>query len=470
MVFFSLLKLLSLTQAAAGLQSFDNLVTFAILGDTITLPCGTSFIKSCTSVNWTIADEVGLEVVKAGRVTAPYALRFGLLKDCSLEINHLVLDDAHLYSCHSRAFNSSVSLQILEVTESPTPVNGTIELHCYLNIYRGFVSNCNNKGLRIKWITEDNTPLNGNRFRYIHASDCFSKLFITKRLTDHHRKWKCQLTQNDTIKATKTYTTAIKDGIEEVFAAVGESVSLSCSNTSSLGVGGSVKWTVGEGTLTDDISSYKGQREELHVTKDSSLVISKVSALHTGDYQCSESTDQQKVFNKIRLHTLDVTSEHGPGSDNLTFTCVLTCTEECGKDFNLTWSGGSHNSRQSGLMYDKNTLINRLFLPLLSMASAELTCFVHREGDVMASKKWRTINPLQTHAWAALPLAILICITAGGLYVYMKRKHNKDGGNEQSSVGMTHVYDVIQDTNNEELPQPATTTSFYDLLQAVNYK
>lgn len=334
-------------------------MTFAILGDTITLPCGTPFIKSCTSVNWTIADEVGLEVVKAGRVKAPYALRFGLLKDCSLEIYHLVLNDAHLYSCHSRAFNSSVSLQILEgkglkpflnnlksmsqylhhfcfhspVTESPTPVNGTIELHCYLNIYRGFVSSCNNKGIRIKWITEDNTPLNGNRFRYMHVSDCFSKLVITKRLTDHHRKWKCQLTQNDTIKATKTYTTTIKgtklhfsvlqmnsvvqnvqsvtsapfpsDGIEEVFAAVGESVSLSCSNTSSLGVGGSVKWTVGERTLTDDISSYKGQTEALHVTKDSKLVISKVSALHARDYQCSESTDQQKVFNKIRLHTLD---------------------------------------------------------------------------------------------------------------------------------------------------------------------
>lgn len=92
------------------------------------------------------------------------------------------------------------------------------------------------------------------------------------------------------------------------------------------------------------------------------------------------------------MFVFTVTSQHGPGGDNLTLTCVLTCTKECGKDFNLTWSGGSHNSRQSGLMYDKNTLINRLFLPLLSMASAELTCFVHREGDVMASKKWRTIN------------------------------------------------------------------------------
>ena len=94
------------------------------------------------------------------------------------------------------------------------------------------------------------------------------------------------------------------DGIEEVFTAVGESVSLSCGNTSSLSVG--VKWAVGERTLTDDnISLYGGQTEALHLNKDSSLVITKVGALNAGEYHCSDSTDEQKVFNKIRLHTLD---------------------------------------------------------------------------------------------------------------------------------------------------------------------
>lgn len=84
-----------------------------------------------------------------------------------------------------------------------------------------------------------------------------------------------------------------------------------------------------------------------------------------------------------------VTSERGPGGDNLTLTCVLTCAKECEKAFNLTWSGSSQNSWQSGLMNDSNTLVNRLFLPAML---DELTCFVHREGDVMASKKWRAVN------------------------------------------------------------------------------
>ena len=88
----------------------------ALQGDGVTLPCGIPSITSCSSVNWNMVGDFGsvTEVVKAGRVVAPNTLRLGLLKDCSLEIHHLVLDDAQLYSCDSGALNSSVSLRILE--------------------------------------------------------------------------------------------------------------------------------------------------------------------------------------------------------------------------------------------------------------------------------------------------------------------------------------------------------------------
>ena len=159
-----------------------------------------------------------------------------------------------------------------------------------------------------------------------------------------------------------------------------------------------------------------------------------------------------------------VTSERGPGGDNLTLTCVLTCSKDCSKDFNLTWSEGGQASWQSGLLRENNTLMKRIFVPVLSTASDELTCTVRREGAVVASKKWHTVSrkyascycclfswikpehkhtcfwfrmtkvlistALQTPAWLALPLGLLICIAAGGLWVYMKRKHNKDAGTE----------------------------------------
>ncbi|XP_022624217.1 uncharacterized protein LOC111238809 isoform X1 [Seriola dumerili] len=478
MISFSLLGLclLSLTVATAGAQSSDHLVMFALPRDSITLPCGIPSVRSCSSINWNMTGEFGsvTEVVKAGQVTAPDVPRHGLLKDCSLEINRPVRNDARLYTCGSGALNSSVSLQILELAENLDAAEGTIELHCFLNTYKGLF-HCHNTGIHIKWSTDDNTPINGNRFRFENPTECFSKLIINKKLTDHLRKWKCQLSQNDVVKATVSYTT-ITDGEEEVFAAVGESVSLSCSNASSLGVRGSVEWAAGGKPLSDGTSHKKGQSEAFPVNEDSSLFIRKVSALNAGDYQCSESSEQKKVLNKIRLHTLDVTPQCGPGGEHLTLTCVLTCTEQCDKDFNLTWSGSSQNSWQSNLMNDNNTLKSKLVLPVCSMRSEEITCIVQREGAVMAAKKWPSVNSLQTPAWLALPLSLLMCAAAGGLYMCMKRKHNRDAANEQSSIGMTHVYDVIEDVSAEGLQQQTqsnreastTTDSFYDLLQAVN--
>lgn len=89
---------------------------FALLGDYVTLPCDIPFIKSCSSISWSMAGEFGSvsEVVKAGKVTPPNIHRLGLLKDCSLKINQLILNDARIYFCNGGEHNSSVSLHILE--------------------------------------------------------------------------------------------------------------------------------------------------------------------------------------------------------------------------------------------------------------------------------------------------------------------------------------------------------------------
>ncbi|KAG7241997.1 hypothetical protein INR49_024638 [Caranx melampygus] len=102
-----------------------------------------------------------------------------LLPDCSLEIKQPVLNDSQLYTCGSGALHSNVSLLKLELSERKDPEEGTIELHCFLSTFIGAFHCHNTVGIHIKWSTEDNTPING---------------------------------------------------LEEVFAAVGESVSLSCSS------------------------------------------------------------------------------------------------------------------------------------------------------------------------------------------------------------------------------------------------
>ncbi|XP_026227980.1 uncharacterized protein LOC113170208 isoform X3 [Anabas testudineus] len=207
-----LLVLLSVPWATAGLQSSDHLVKFALLGDSITLPCAkhAPSVRLCSSVNWNMAEQFQsvTEVVKAGRVTSPDRHRLVLLNDCSLQINHLMLNDARLYTCDSGTRNSSVSLQILEINENKRSSVEEIELQCFLNTYKGH-GPCNITGIHIKWSTEDSTPIKGNRFRIENPSGCFSKLIIKKKLTDHHRKWKCQLTQNDVVKASISHSTSV---------------------------------------------------------------------------------------------------------------------------------------------------------------------------------------------------------------------------------------------------------------------
>ncbi|XP_029361037.1 uncharacterized protein LOC115045473 [Echeneis naucrates] len=458
--------LLSLSAAAAGVESSDRLVVFALPRDSIILPCGIPSSGSCSSINWKKTGEFGsvTNVVMAGRVTDPDVSRFMLLEDCSLRINQPVHNDARLYTCDSGAVQSSVSLQILELVESSTPAEGTIQLQCFLNTYKGFFP-CNNRGVHLQWTTEDNTPLYGKRFVSENSTKCFSKLNIKKKITDHHRKWKCHLIQNGMVQASIGFTTTIQDGVEEVFAAVGESLSLSCGNISSYGVNASVEWAVGGKLISNGASP---------LNEDSSLLISEVNA---GEYQCSESNEPKKVLNKIRLHTLNVIPYCEPGGENLTLTCVLNCTEQCDKEFNLTWSGSIENSRLSSIKSDTNTLRSTLFLPVCSLGTREITCSVQREGVVMASKKWHSVNSLETPAWFVLPLGLLVCTAVGGLYMYRKRKHKRDATNEQSSIGMIHVYDSIQEVNTEEQQQQrqwnrqaatATCETFYDLLQAVN--
>ncbi|XP_047454902.1 uncharacterized protein LOC125016448 [Mugil cephalus] len=459
--------LFSLTQATPELHSTDHLRMFALQGDSVTLPCGIPSIKSCSSINWLMEERFGFvsEVVKAGRVIAPSGHRHRLLKDCSLEITHLDLNDTWFYSCQSGSLNSNVSLQLLEISESKSSKD-LIELHCFLNTFKGSICS-KNDGTHIKWSAEDDTPINGSRFRV--ENECFSKLFITKKPTDHHRKWKCHLTQKDEVKATTSYTTTVEGGIEEVFAAVGESVSLTCSTTSLLGPRGTPVWAMWGKPLKE-----QSQTKAFNVNKDSKLLIGEVSSVHAGDYECSESAGERSiVLNTVRLHTLDVIAEPGPGEQNLTLTCLLTCAKQCESDFTLTWSGSDQKGRQSELMSVNNTLIKELRVPVRSTRSDELTCSVHREGARVASKKWGSVHSLQTSAWVGLLISLLVCAVAGGLCTYIhKRKHNRDAETDEASIGMTHVYDVIQEVNNEELqeqgPVNRETTALYDLLQAVN--
>ncbi|XP_028327024.1 uncharacterized protein LOC114478262 isoform X2 [Gouania willdenowi] len=475
----SLLGLVSFILATAGHYSTDALLMVALRGETVVLSCGLPPAESCSSINWNMEGGFGsiVELVKNGGVTAGNRFRHELLEDCSLKITHLEVSDARIYCCVSDLFNSSVSLQLLKVTEWSDSVEGKVELHCFLDKYTGYTACKPNTGIHIQWVAEDDSPLQGDRFIVSNPSECFSKLTITSKPTDHHRKWKCRLSQNDKLTATVTYMTSLKDGIEEVFAAVGDPVTLSCG-TSSHGVGGSVDWVACKKSLSNTSSSVCGQTNTFHQNNDTQLVITEVRNEHAGNYTCSQTVGQKKMLNNIRLHTLDIIVESGPAEGNTTLTCVLTCATECDKDFTLTWSEKNQQNEQNPLiMTVGDTIVKPLQLPVGLLVSEEVTCSVHSEGVLVASKKWHSVSLLQNAAWLARPLCIVMCVAAGGLFtfMYMKKRYKRNSGNEESRMAMTHVYEMTQDVTHEEQQQQNTcrreavarTDSFHDLLQAV---
>ena len=81
-----------------------------------------------------------------------------------------------------------------------------MEIHCYLNDFKGLVRSCPHQGILLEWLSEANTALNKERFSFKSPSKCFSKIIFKPRPMDHRRTWSCQLRDNDTVKTSLGYT------------------------------------------------------------------------------------------------------------------------------------------------------------------------------------------------------------------------------------------------------------------------
>ncbi|XP_030013905.1 uncharacterized protein LOC115435551 isoform X4 [Sphaeramia orbicularis] len=174
-----------------------------------------------------------------------------------------------------------------------------------------------------------------------------------------------------------------------------------------------------------------------------------------------------------------------PGG-SVTLPCAIKSIESC-SSINwdraeqgwISWYGPMTKVVRAGTVTaakaHKYRLLNNCSLQINNMATDDARVYTCDNKKLNSTVALSILQPLRSLAWLALPVGILVCITVGGIYVYMKRKHNKDADNEQADIGMTHVYEDVQDIDNEELQRqsplrrsPATTDSFYDLLQAVN--
>ncbi|KAG7469606.1 hypothetical protein MATL_G00130700 [Megalops atlanticus] len=473
--------------AGLGCESSAGTIVFSSVGDNVALPCGTNVHRSCSAIAWKLKERFDffLDVVQSGKVIASDLERTTRLRvgqDCTLHISNLRTEDGGQYICEDEAANATTNLQLLIITVTPSaPLNThtSASLHCYLTTAIGYVW-CNHSGVSVHWVSEMGTKLQGDRYNISRKSSCYSVLTLTLQRTDHKRHWKCQLTEGTDMKATYSYITTLTDGVEEMFAAVGGSVTLPCSDCASPGMGGRLVWTLGGGALFSQ--SPDGDVTELDsrglpgftMNPDSSLTIKAASTAHSGYYQCIHVNGSgfNSTHRRILLYLLEVTADHTGDSQqnfNYTLTCSLTCADGCDKDLNLMWSRSAGGHQQGGAIVQRNnTLISQLFVPELQ-ASETVACIVLREGLEKARQEW----PIQ-HVPHAVTIAVfcvlllVLAFCAVGVGMYWKRCREANTECVYGNTGMVRNVPLYEECGEPAYSRAERGSSGTDQLQMVN--
>ncbi|KAJ8290150.1 hypothetical protein GJAV_G00009310 [Gymnothorax javanicus] len=463
-------------------------VIISTVGANVTLPCGTNVHRSCSAVHWKFRERFIFfeHLVQFGKVidlrNRGERLRVG--PDCSLHISNLSSGDGGQYTCDDAAISANTTLQLLNITVTPNSgliARKIIALDCYLSVSTGLVF-CNHTDTSIRWVSETGAELRGERYQTSHLSPCHSKLTVELTRTDHNRQWRCQLVKGKEVKTTLSYVTKLKDGIEEVFAVVGGSVALPCTDISPPGAGEIVQWSAGEKaliTLAQDNAVTplaSGMNQDYMMMPDLSLMIKSVITADSGYYQCSLLNGSDIISTKrILLHILKVNGDH-IGDLNFTLTCSLTCAETCDKNMNLTWSHNGEGCQERGAaIHANNTLISELFVPKLQVRE-KIVCIVLKEGTERARQEWA----VQVHH--ALPiivscvflLILLFCIVGVGMY--LKKKQEPDNGsvyanfNEWNNMALYEECAVPTHRRERDLEgeQSKAMNTIYALQSAVN--
>ncbi|XP_064183601.1 uncharacterized protein LOC135250788 isoform X3 [Anguilla rostrata] len=206
----------SYTTIFTGVSGSEHTV-YSSVGELVSLPCNLHGSFNCSSITWIWSSHrsqdtielVGHGVVNAENQKIARRLRVGT--NCSLHINNLTTADAGRYDCqlyhNTNHFTDSsvINLSLLNIfASSPVTelkIGSTVTLVCKLHS----PGSCG-KSVRVSWVSETGAPLQGNRYE-LSESECSSSLTVTLERSDRNMKWRCQLTEEGTLKASHSYTT-----------------------------------------------------------------------------------------------------------------------------------------------------------------------------------------------------------------------------------------------------------------------
>uniref|UniRef100_UPI004043A690 diverse immunoglobulin domain-containing protein 3.1 isoform 2 precursor n=1 Tax=Danio rerio TaxID=7955 RepID=UPI004043A690 len=231
MIYCSLLK---------GTSGAEDILFFRS-GENVSLPCNNA-LSGCTSTTWNYnRGSNTIELVGVGKLNnIDRRERLSVGSDCSLNIMNATKEDYGSYSCRQyvneqqQENDARVYLTVLNVSSSLSQTEmragRSVTLKCKLEYYGVSCDTLfRTEGYQLVWVNQAERNLaTDSRYKIFSSSPCMISLTTTLLNEDHNKEWRCQLTQNNQLKTSASFTvkysdsdSAVKpDNKTEVIAAV----------------------------------------------------------------------------------------------------------------------------------------------------------------------------------------------------------------------------------------------------------
>ncbi|KAG1926100.1 uncharacterized protein LOC120484891 isoform X1 [Pimephales promelas] len=229
-----LLGLIILSSLLTGTSGVDETIVFISSGVDVSLSCNKA-LSDCKSTSW-----IYLNMVRFSGIVNLITLgikkndterheTLSLESDCSLNIKNVTEEDYGLYICQQYVDNrpqgtdARVFLHVLHVSVSSSPSSSSsssqteispgrsVTLSCQLYTYTGYSCDdrVSSRGVELLWVNQAGVDLKTDSRYQISSSSsypCIITLTTTLLNEDENREWRCQLTRENQLQTSVTYT------------------------------------------------------------------------------------------------------------------------------------------------------------------------------------------------------------------------------------------------------------------------
>uniref|UniRef100_A0A8C1TIL4 Ig-like domain-containing protein n=1 Tax=Cyprinus carpio TaxID=7962 RepID=A0A8C1TIL4_CYPCA len=210
----------------SGASGVDETHVFISSGENVHLRCNNA-LHDCRSTTWNynrFSHSGTDELISLGikKKNTERRERLSLGSDCSLNINNISKEDYGSYTCRQyvndkqQGTDAHVYLHVLHVSQTEISAGLSVTLSCQLYSYPRVScdDSVGSERIQLFWVNQAGVKLtrSDSRYQISSSSDhCIITLNTTLLNKDHNREWRCEVTQNNQLKTSVTYSVKSSD-------------------------------------------------------------------------------------------------------------------------------------------------------------------------------------------------------------------------------------------------------------------